>query len=89
MHLLNCLSCAIHNQPSLPSFRTPPVYTGELIGMAYLHSQTGDDAVVEQELDKEIDKAFGDSTLDEDDEAIETENDETVAMPDSGNEVKL
>ena len=92
MHRLNSLSNDIHQQPSLSSFRTPPAFTGEHIGLEYLHSQTGGDAGVERELDREIDEAFGDFTLEDDIGDWEEEEDETVAMPDSddsGNEVNM
>ena len=83
-HNLNSLSSAIHNEPSLSSFKTPTAYTGELIGMEYLRTQTGDIAGGgEHELDREIDEAFGDFTIDVDDEEEVEENDETVAMPES------
>ena len=82
MYPLNSLSCDIHQQPYMSCFRTPPAFTGELIGMEYLHLQTRDNAGAERELDKEIDEAFGDFTLEED-EDWEDEEDGTVAMPDS------
>jgi hypothetical protein len=59
--------------------------------MSYLRSQNGDLPGEPQELDREIDEAFGDFKV-EDEEFLEDEMvvDETVAMPgdsDSGNEV--
>jgi hypothetical protein len=59
--------------------------------MSYLRSQIGDFPGEPQELDREIDEAFGDFKV-EDEEFLEDEMvvDETVAMPedsDSGNEV--
>ena len=41
-HRMNALSSAIHNEPALSNFCTPPSYTGEIIGVSYLRSQTGD-----------------------------------------------
>ena len=55
--------CVVHNKLALSSFCTPPAYTGEIIGMSYLRSQTGDCAGEVQELDKEIYKAFGDFNM--------------------------
>ena len=92
MHRLNSLSNDVHQQPSLSGFRTPPAFTGENIGMEYLRLQTGGNTGVEQELDKEIDEAFGDFTLEDDVEDWEEDQDQTVAMPDSddsGNEVNM
>ena len=90
-HRLNALSTSIHNEPALPSFCTPPACTQELIGMSYLRSQNGDLPVDVQELDREIDEAFGDFAIEEEEDANVSEMDETVAMPedssDSGNEV--
>ena len=60
--------------------------------MEYLHLQTGGNAGVERELDKEIDEAFGDFTLEDDLEDWGEEQDQTVVMPDSddsGNEVNI
>ena len=59
--------------------------------MSYLCSQNGDFPGEPQELDREIDEAFGDFKV-EDEEFLEDEMvvDETVAMPedsDSGNKV--
>ena len=94
-HRLNALSSTIHNEPALSNFCTPPAYTREIIGVSYLRSQTGDVQPGEvQELDREIDEAFGDlDTGNDDDGADLLETDETVAMPedssDSGNEVIL
>ena len=82
MYPFNSLSCDIHQQPYMSSFRTPPAFTGELIGVEYLHLQTGDNAGAERELDKEIDEAFRDFTSEED-EDWEDEEDGTVAMPGS------
>ena len=51
-HRLNALSSAIHNEPALSNFCTPPAYTREIIGVSYLRSQTGDVQPGEvQELD--------------------------------------
>ena len=91
-HRLNALSTSIHNEPALPSFCTPPACTQELIGMSYLRSQNGDLPVDVQDLDREIDEAFGDFEIEEEEEDTNVlEMDETVAMPedssDSGNEV--
>ena len=47
---------------------------------------------MERELDREIDDAFEDFTLEDDIEDWEEEQDQTVAMPDSddsGNEVNM
>jgi hypothetical protein len=59
--------------------------------MSYLRSQNGDLPVDVQELDREIDEAFGDFVIEEEEDANVSERDETVAMPedssDSGNEV--
>ena len=90
-HRYQALSSTVHNEVALPSFSTPPTYTGELIGMSYLRSQNGD-FPGEIELDKEIDEAFGDFNMAEEEDNEEMlETDETVAMPDdssdSGNEV--
>ena len=60
--------------------------------MDYLQTQTGDIAGGgQQELDKEIDEAFGDFTIDVEDDVELVGNDDTIALPesdDSGNEVK-
>ncbi len=91
-HRLNELSTSLRNEPALPSFCTPPACTPELIGMSYLRSQNGDLPGDVQELDREIDEAFGDFEMEEEEEdANVLEMDETVAMledsSDSGNEV--
>ena len=91
-HRFNALSSDIHKEPVLTSFSTPPVYTGEVIGMSYLHSQTGDSAGEMEELDREIDEAFVDFEIHpEDDEGNFDMEDATTALPDdssdSGNEV--
>ena len=88
-HRLNALSTSLRNEPALPSFCTPPACTPELIGMSYLRSQNGDLPGDVQELDREIDEAFGDFEVEEDEDPV-VELDETVALPedssDSGNE---
>lgn len=94
-HRLNALSSAIHNAPALSNFCTPPAYTGEIIGVSYLHSQTGDVKPGEvEELDRAIDEAFADLDMGSDDDGADLlDTDQTVAMPedsgDSGNEVIL
>ena len=89
-HRLNALSCAVHNKPALSSFCTPPAYTGEIIGMSYLRSQTGDCAGEVQELDNKSTRRLGISTWPMMLKKIYWRL-TTVAMPedssDSGNEV--
>lgn len=91
-HRFNALSSAVHNNPSLPNFCTPPSFTGELIGMQYLRLQNGDCSEV-VELNEKIDEAFVDFNLadEEEEDILGPEPDETVVLPeyssDSGNEV--
>ncbi len=59
--------------------------------MSCLRSQNGDLPGDVQELDREIDEAFGDFEVEDDEDPAVVELDETVALPedssDSGNEV--
>ena len=92
MHRVNALSTSIYGEAALANFSTPSPYTKEVIGVKYLRLQTGDcpDAAV-QDLDREIDEAFGEFEMGSDEEEGDSRTDETVAHPedsgDSGNEV--
>ena len=76
----------------MSSFSSPPAFTGEMIGVEYLRSQSGNVVGVE-ELDKEIDEAFQDGLdiIDNDTEDIADLEDQTVTLAyessDSGAEV--
>jgi hypothetical protein len=91
MHRVNALSTAIYNEAALTNFSTPSPYTGEVIGVKYLRLQTGDCPDAVQDLDREIDEAFGEFEMGSDEEEGDSRTDETVAHPedsgDSGNEV--
>ena len=41
MHRVNALSEAVHGTAALPLYRPPAAYTGEAIGIEYLHQQAG------------------------------------------------
>ena len=92
-HHLNSLHMSLRNEEFLPNFTPPGVYTGELIGVEYLRSQS--DVLANKDLDKEIDQAFEDYQSEEDnaDESQAIIQDLTLALPeessdsDSGTEV--
>ncbi len=47
---------------AFPLYNPPPVYTGEVLGVAYLYSQSGlSFSPKDDDLDKEIDEGFNDS----------------------------
>ena len=90
-HQLNSLTMSIRNEEFSPPFTPPGKYTGELIGVEYLRSQS--DSFVD--LEKEIDDAFEDYQSEEDETTEERQeiHDLTLALPlessesDSGTEV--
>lgn len=69
---LNRLSHSIHGKPFLPCYRTPAVYTGELLGVEYLLHQMGEPFPLindEDELSSIIDEGFED----DDDDSLLTQ----------------
>lgn len=92
-HQLNSLTMSIRNEEFSPHFTPPGKYTGELIGVEYLRSQS--DSFVDKDLEKEIDDAFEDYQSEADETTEETQeiHDLTLALPfessdsDSGTEV--
>ena len=80
-HQLNSLSRCVLQNELLPNFTLPGAYTGERIGVDYLHAQTGEAPI--SDLEAEIDRAFEDFET----EATETHDppafeDITLALPD-------
>ena len=59
---LDALSKAVYGESSLPHFRPPPQYTGELFGVAYLYDQSGG-RLLPDDLDKAIDEGFEDDAM--------------------------
>ena len=56
---VNRLSIEITGQPICTSYRPPSVYTGELVGVAYLLQQTGERLPSDDDqLDQQIDAGF-------------------------------
>ncbi|XP_052277133.1 uncharacterized protein LOC127876170 isoform X2 [Dreissena polymorpha] len=77
----NRLSQKLFNKNIFPTFQPPNKYTGELIGIEYLYSQTGkslgaQDPVVETEPDASLlDEGFEDpAAMDDDDPTIQIED---------------
>ena len=92
-HRLNSLSMSLRNEEFLPNFVPPGVYTGELIGIEYLRSQS--DVPTNKDLEQEIDDAFEDFQSEEEtsEELPQVIHDLTLVLPeessdsDSGTEV--
>lgn len=70
-HQLNSLTMSIRNEEFSPHFTPPGKYTGELIGVQYLRSQS--DSFVDKDLEKEIDDAFEDYQSEVDETTEETQ----------------
>ena len=79
-HHLNTLHISLRNEAFLPNFTPPGIYTGELVGIEYLRSQS--DVLANTDLEKEIDEVFEDYQSEEDavDEPLIIQ-DLTLALP--------
>ena len=84
-HHLNGLHISLRNEAFLPNFTPPGIYTGELVGIEYLRSQS--DVLANTDLEKEIDEVFEDYQSEEDavDEPLIIQ-DLTLALPEESSE---
>lgn len=76
---------SLRNEAFLPNFTPPGIYTGELVGIEYLRSQS--DVLANTDLEKGIDKVFEDYQSEEDavDEPLIIQ-DLTLALPEESSE---
>ena len=84
---INCLSNLIHGRSLFPNYRPPGLYTGELIGVDYLYSQSDMQMpTVDSDLNKAIDEGFEDMELEDD--CLELE-DPTMTLPDGKDDLQI
>lgn len=87
-HAVNHLSQTVLGNPLDPAFQHPRAYTGELIGVEYLYSQTGKALqAIPDELAEEDQTTEEDQDHDEGFEEEDAEDDPTV--PDANSEVAV
>ena len=81
-HTVNELAQTVLGNPLGPSFHLPRAYTGELIGIEYLYSQTGRALQENEEEEEEEEEAAG-SSQEEEEEEFDMERDLTFQRPTS------